>query len=84
MKKPPHITLYSTRQCSHCRQAKAFLRKHKIPFVELDVERNKRAFVQFQRAGGRGVPLIIIDKKTYNGFDPKQLAKGLKQVGFDV
>lgn len=83
-KKLPRITLYSTRQCPHCRQAKAYLQKNKIPFAEFDVERNRRAFVEFQRAGGRSVPLITIGKKSLNGFQPGPLKKALKDAGFNV
>ncbi|MET0048321.1 MAG: glutaredoxin domain-containing protein [Sedimenticola sp.] len=83
-KSVPRITLYSTRNCGYCRQAKAFLQKKKLPFVEFDVERNRRAFTEFQRAGGRGVPLIVIGRKALNGFQPKQLEKALRDAGFNV
>ncbi|MES9884507.1 MAG: glutaredoxin family protein [Sedimenticola sp.] len=84
MKKAERITLYSTRQCSHCRQAKAYLKQHKISFVEFDIERNRRAFSDFQRIGGRGVPVITIGKQIINGFNPKSLAQALCQAGFSV
>ncbi|MES9846573.1 MAG: glutaredoxin domain-containing protein [Candidatus Sedimenticola sp. PURPLELP] len=80
----PRVTLYSTRQCSYCRQAKAFLQKKKVPFAEFDVERNRRAFNDFQRAGGRGVPLILVGGRSLNGFQPKQLEKALRDAGFNV
>ena len=38
------IARYTTRHCSHCRQARAFLRRHGIPFREQDVEGSQRAF----------------------------------------
>ncbi len=84
MKKAERITLYSTRQCSHCRVLKAYLKQHKIPFAEFDIERNRRAFSEFQRIGGRGVPLLTIGKRVINGFNPKPLAQTLRQAGFDV
>ena len=80
----PRVILYSTTHCGYCGQAKAFLRKHKIPFSEYDVERNRRAFTDFQRAGGRGVPLILIGKDKVPGFDPGKLSKALRKAGFDV
>ncbi|WP_241086139.1 glutaredoxin family protein [Candidatus Vondammii sp. HM_W22] len=83
-KQQEQVTLHSTRQCSYCRQEKAFSKQRKIPFAEFDVERNRRAFTDFQRAGGRGVPLILIGKQTLNGFNPKQLEKALRQAGFNV
>jgi glutaredoxin len=82
--KAPRITLYSTRQCSYCRQVKAYLRQHNIPFSEQDVERNRRAMLEFQRAGGRGVPMLMIGPQRVDGYQPKQLYKLLRQAGFDV
>ena len=86
MKNPSQvrILLYTTRQCTHCKQAKAFFKKHKIPFTEWDVERNQRAWKEFQRLGGRGVPLILVDKQQIKGFDSQRLSKALRQAGFDV
>lgn len=78
------VTLYSSRNCAHCRRAKAFLLQHHIPFTEQDVERNKRAQLDFMRAGGRGVPLILVGERSINGFEPQQLKKALRQAGFDV
>ncbi len=80
---PRHTHNTSTR-CSESRPAKAFLQKYKIPFAEFNIERNQRAFVEFQRAGGRGVPLITIGKKSVNGFQPGTLKKALKDAGFHV
>ena len=78
------IALYTTRHCSHCRQAKAFLRQHEIPFREFDVEGSQRAFKAFKQAGGQGVPFILIGRMTLNGFDPKKLRKTLQQCGFEI
>lgn len=83
-KRATRITLYTTRNCSHCRRAKAYLKEHHIPFSEQDVERNSRAQLDFIRAGGRGVPLIVIGERQLNGFEPRQLQKTLRQAGFDV
>lgn len=83
MKKPERITLYSTRQCSHCRMAKAYLKQQKVPFAEFDIERNRRAFTEFRRLGGRGVPLITIGSRVINGFNQKQLSQALGQAGFN-
>ena len=82
--KAPRITLYSTRQCAYCRQAKAYFKEHHIPFAEFDVERNQRALVDFQRAGGRSVPLITIGQEQVDGFKPKVLQRLLRKAGFDV
>ncbi|MCW8890695.1 MAG: glutathione S-transferase N-terminal domain-containing protein [Sedimenticola sp.] len=83
-KRQTRITLYSSRNCSYCRRAKSYLQQNHIPFSEQDVERNKRAQLDFMRAGGRGVPLIVIGDQAVQGFEPRQLQKALRQAGFDV
>ena len=83
-RKAPRITLYSTRACGHCRRAKDFLREHHIPFQEQDVEHNRRALIEFQRLGGRGVPLITVGAERLDGFDPRRLSKILRKAGFNL
>ncbi len=78
MKQQTKVTLYTTRQCAHCRQAKAFLQKKKIRFVEFDIERNQRAFKEFQRLGARGVPVIMVGSTRIDGFNPNKLEQALK------
>ena len=79
MKQQTKVTLYTTRQCAHCRQAKAYLQKQKVRFVEFDIERNQRAFKEFQRLGARGVPVIMIGSTRVDGFNPKKLEQVLKK-----
>ena len=73
------VTLYTTRQCPNCRQAKAFLQKKKVRFMEFDIERNQRALKEFQRLGSRGVPVIMIGATKIDGFNPKKLEQVLKK-----
>ena len=79
MKQQTKVTLYSTRQCPNCRQAKAFLQKKKVRFMEFDIERNQRAFREFQRLGSRGVPVIMIGSTKVDGFNVKKLEQVLKK-----
>ncbi len=81
MAKPPRITLYSSSGCSHCRQIKQWLQQHQIKFMEFDVQRNQRAFKDFQRLGGRGVPLLVVGERQIQGFNPKQLTSQLRKAG---
>ena len=77
----PRIRVYTTRNCQHCRYLKDFLRRHKLPFLEQDVERNRRAFSECQRHGGRGVPLLVIGEASLQGFDEKKLRQLLARSG---
>lgn len=82
--KVPRITLYSTRSCGHCRQLKAWLKQHHVSFREFDIEHNARAFREFQRRGGRGVPLLVVGEKGIRGFDPRKIAAQLRSAGVPV
>lgn len=78
------ITLYSAPNCAYCRQAKAFLKKHRVKFMEFDIQRNRRAAKDLQRMGARGVPVILVGQQRLDGFDPKRLTTALRSAGVDV
>jgi len=81
--KQPRITLYSTPGCHHCRQLKQWLQQHQVRFMEMDIQRSGRAFKDFQRHGGRSVPLLLVGEEKIQGFDPKTLPARLHRVGVD-
>lgn len=80
----PRITLYTTPGCSHCRQLKHWLQQHHVPFREMDVQRSSRALREFQRHGGRGVPLLLVGETRITGFEPKRLAGHLRKAGVEL
>ncbi len=82
--KQPRITLYSTAGCAHCRQLKQWLQQRRIRFVEMDVQRNARAFKDFQHHDGRGVPLLLVGERKIQGFNPKQLPAQLRKAGVSL
>ncbi len=82
--KTPRITLYSSHGCSHCRQLKAWLKQHGLPFREFDIQRNARAFKDFQRLGGRGVPLLLVGEQRIQGFNAKTLPARLRKAGVSL
>ena len=69
----PRITLYTTYNCPHCRQAKQYLQRRGLRFQEFDVQRNVRAQKAFARLGGRVVPVILVGETRVDGFDRKRL-----------
>ncbi len=59
----PRITMYSTTWCSDCARSRRFLRRHGIPFEEIDIDHDRaaaRSVVEMNR-GLRSVPTIVID-----------------------
>jgi glutaredoxin len=75
--KPPRITLYSSRQCPACRQARDFLRRRGLDFQEFDVRSNLRAQKTLARWGTRGVPVILVGDTRIEGFDRRKLEQAL-------
>lgn len=84
MAKPPRITLYSAQGCSHCKQAREYLKARNIAFQELDVGRSPKARKQLERLGSRGVPVILVGEQRLDGFRADRLQQLLRASGFQV
>jgi glutaredoxin len=78
--KPPRVTLYTSRQCHACRQARAYLKQRGIPFQEFDINVSQRARNALARLGVRSVPVILVGDEPVEGFDRKRLDTVLKQT----
>lgn len=79
------VTIYSTSWCSACRQAKAWFRKKGIPFNDKDIEKDQLAAnelmkkAQAQGIKTSGVPVIEINKKLVQGFNPQLIQQLLSK-----
>ena len=64
------VKIYSTATCPFCEKAKTLLKRLKIPYDEVRVDRNPEALREFARVtrGARTVPQIMIDDKCIGGF----------------
>ena len=58
---PSQIVMYAVEWCPDCRRAKFFMKRKKIPYLEIDVnsDKNADAFVKKLNNGNRSVPTII-------------------------
>ena len=58
---PSQIVMYAVEWCPDCRRAKFFMKRKKIPYLEIDVNADKKAeaFVKELNNGNRSVPTII-------------------------
>ena len=63
------VTLYSATWCGYCKQAKAWLAGHGVAYrdVDIDAPGGMSALAQAS-GGGTGVPVLVVDGKTMNGF----------------
>jgi glutaredoxin 3 len=74
----PRVVLFSTPTCSWCRRAKRYFRERRIPFKEINVERDQEAARDVARKTGQtGVPVIKIGNRWIVGFDKVRIEKEL-------
>ncbi len=68
------VVVYTTPTCPYCTQAKEFLTRRGVRFVEKDVSRDPAAAQEMIRISQqRGVPVITVDGQVVVGFDRARL-----------
>ena len=65
--------IYGTAGCHYCKKARKLFSEQQIPYFEYDIEKNTRARKRFHQLGGRGTPLIILDKEVILGFNKTKI-----------
>ncbi len=76
-----NIVVYTTPTCAYCAQAKAFLTRQGVRFIEKNVAADRRAAEEMVRISGqRGVPVITVDGQVVIGFDQPRLKQLLSQA----
>lgn len=74
------VTVYSTPQCTFCKQVKKYFQEQRVPFRDYDVSRDqRRAEEMFRKSGQMGVPVLDIHGKVLVGFDKAQIDQALKR-----
>ena len=74
------VVLFSTTTCSWCRRAKKYFKESRIPFREVNVERDASAARTIQKQTGQtGVPVIKIGSKWIVGFNQPAIERELSQ-----
>lgn len=74
---PPEIVMFGTRSCKYCQLAKQFFTKHKLPYIEHDIELSDKHRELFYMMGGRGTPLLIVNGDIIHGFDESLIRAAL-------
>ena len=78
----PHggIVMYCTSWCPDCKQARAWLKEHNLPYTEVDITTTPGAAQQVEQwAGGfRTTPTFDIDGEIIVEFDEARLREVLK------
>ena len=75
---PGNVVLYATQWCSYCAKTRKFFAKKHIPYKELDVENSEQGRIGYEKLGGGGVPIIVVNESTViRGYDPEAVVKAL-------
>ena len=72
------VVVFSTSTCSWCRRVKRYLKENRVPFKEVNVEKDEDAARDLRRKTGQsGVPVVKIGNKWIVGFDKDRIDKEL-------
>jgi NADH-dependent peroxiredoxin subunit F len=70
----PKVTVYSTQNCPYCRMVKAYLERHGVDYLTIDVGTDKeQAKKMIEISGQYGVPVVTIDDEVIVGFNAQRL-----------
>jgi glutaredoxin-like YruB-family protein len=72
------IKMYSSPTCSHCIQAKAWLKENNIEYEDINIDEEKNAKEMQEKTGSMSTPTFIIDGKVVIGFEEDKFEKLLK------
>jgi glutaredoxin-like YruB-family protein len=76
-----NVIVYTTPTCGYCYQAKEFLKRQAVPFVEKNVAVDRQAAMEMVRLSGQqGVPVITVDGEVIVGFDQPRLMQLVKRA----
>lgn len=73
------IKVYGTSWCHYCNAAREFFKEKRIPFEDINIEKNPEAAKEIiEKSGQMGVPVILIGEKVIVGFNREQIEDLLK------
>ena len=73
------LIMYCTAWCPDCRRARAWLKEHNLPYVEVDISRNREAAAKVRgwANGNETTPTFDIKGTIIVNFDQSKLSKAL-------
>jgi glutaredoxin len=78
----PKVVLYSVTNCPYCKKIRQLFKTHRIYYKEYNIETSSKAAQKFNAFDAHGIPLVIIDDITVEGFDKEKLLFLLKESGY--
>lgn len=74
------VVLYSRPGCGYCDLAREQLTESKVQFKEYNVEASSKAQREFEKLGGKGVPLTVFNGKTISGYSEAAFDKEISRL----
>lgn len=79
------LVLFATTTCPYCRQARELLDGLNASYSVREIDVSESAREQFERLGGKGVPVLVSRDSVISGFDEaayrKLVAASLRPAG---
>lgn len=75
----PRAIMLGAWWCSYCYKARQYFDDNSISYCEYDVEHSEKGQALYEKLGGRGVPVIIIGKDVFFGYDEQGMDQALNQ-----
>lgn len=74
------VVLYSTTWCGYCAKTREFFAENHIKYTDLDVEKSEQGRKDYERLGGNGVPIVIINREiAIRGYNPEAITDALNR-----
>lgn len=70
----PTVTVYSKPRCIQCDATYRCLDRLGVPYVSVDVTRNRRAHAKIVGLGYASAPVVVAGKRHWSGFRPDLIA----------
>lgn len=73
------VVLYATAWCGYCEKTRRLFSENQIRYIEHDIEKSPSAHREFKRLGGKGVPLVRIERELIFGYVPEQIIAAMNE-----
>lgn len=72
------VIMFGTEWCGYCAKARDLFRSKGIAFHEIDIDKSSAGRKRYEALGGKGVPLIVINKTIVRGYNQRQILAALR------
>ena len=80
-KKQKYVVLFTAPSCQWCAKVKALFHHYNITYKSVDVSRDKKARLECEKHGCRGIPVVKIGNTWICGYDEQKVKKELDIKG---